>query len=709
MPSLIGLVQGYAQPFLRRVENMGNSQGAITSDLCELEKDADRQNICKGCRGIATLLEITKATRTQSRPPRAQKPRLFHSSYDELDFCAQKCVTCRVFRLALLSNRNDAAEVDEFAKENAQQPVFARIVPRQIQKLGTLIVEVSIANPSANVHVAQVLCMDANNVESLYLHSNPTHPLVYQEIQSWIQDCSTNHLQCGNLRWSSRNPTRLLRVRSASEVQLIETSPGMEQMKYVALSYRWGDIETFTSKEMDLVDGGKSTTKNLRRRLAPFDASELPATIRDAVTLMRGLSLEYLWIDTVCIIQDDPVDWQREAASMHEVYSNALFTLCASSNNKATDGLIQSREAWKYPLRPCRLNDKWLVNFDVSIDKVRLDSPLAGRAWTLQEERLSPRILYWSAQRIYWSCSHCQHYESTQARTPTPNTLNRRPITVNEKPWSPQCFLMACRQGNHDLLHDAWLDVVVSYTQRDLSVNSDRFIALSGLASRYHGAHDGNEYLAGLWSKTFARDLCWRVETPGKVDKRKSLLEFAPSWSWASLPFQTCIAFTETFIKAPDFEFLEVLDQEGARAESNMVERGATVRSVRVRGRMRPLFSLESKNREWFDISKEVDGKEQFSFAKNPEQPVHSADPRHGQILAYEPRKQEILGILDYHDDAMRIGKGSLQLYCLEIGVSVMLLLEPSLNKGRYSRRGISRGYRDDFFYDVETIEVKLE
>jgi hypothetical protein len=78
---------------------------------------------------------------------------------------------------------------------------------------------------------------------------------------------------------------------------------------------------------------------------------------------------------------------------MHKVYSNALFTLCACATRQATENLIDQREAWTKIMEPCRLGGQFLTTTDMSLNELRLRSPLADRAWTLQEERLSPRML----------------------------------------------------------------------------------------------------------------------------------------------------------------------------------------------------------------------------------------------------------------------------------------------------------------------------
>jgi len=204
---------------------------------------------------------------------------------------------------------------------------------------------------------------------------------------------------------------RLIRVKSSSELQLC--SGEGEGVKYTALSYSWG-TSILSENEQRLVNRGKTTYENLEGRRRSFMASELPATLQDAISLTRRVGLEYIWIDSICIVQDadNREDFFREAPQMHEYYGNAYFTLCVCSNLKVTDSLFATRAAFSHVTNPCRLGGQWLTTPDTSLNEMRNHSPLAMRGWTLQEECLSPRILYWTPQRMYWSCSQRHLIES---------------------------------------------------------------------------------------------------------------------------------------------------------------------------------------------------------------------------------------------------------------------------------------------------------
>ena len=512
------------------------------SGFCEISKGLDRQPICRGCKNVETLLEVHREQQRRGEyPPQAMSQR-FHLNYKELNSCAKVCVTCRVFRQALLLKQVTHKESPTSMDQTSPLPIIASISPTTTwgnPRFGAEVsISVSIGKAESYSSSAVVSCLDSNNLGSLTLPKEPKDPRIFEQVEKWLKNCTRSHPGCNNLHWSSKNPKRLCRILSDSQLQLIHSPQKGERLGYTALSYCWGDKTLMSESEKDKIVEGMTTTHNLQLRSKFFDLTDLPETVQDAVILTRRLKIEYIWVDTICIVQDDLKDWEREAPTMHEVYGNARFTICASSSEKATDRLLQERECWSYATEPCRLSNKWIGSNDMSLNEMRARSPLSKRAWTLQEEYLSIRLLYWSSQRMFWSCAGGQDTESELAQRATARPSARRsarsPYEWNLKP--SQRFLISCRNGESSHLHEDWLDVVESYTQRHLSKEGDRFTAVSGLASRYQLAQQGDEYLAGLWRRTFAEDLAWSVTRAVNREDRKDLQDLIPTWSWASLP-----------------------------------------------------------------------------------------------------------------------------------------------------------------------------
>jgi hypothetical protein len=180
----------------------------------------------------------------------------------------------------------------------------------------------------------------------------------------------------------------------------------------------------------------------------------------------------------ICIVQDDIQDWTMQAAQMGEVYANSYFTICAFSVDRMTVDLFNRREAWRYPTENCRLSQRRLTIQDPTLQDVKSISPWSGRGWTLQEEILSPRRLYWGPQKMYWSCCEVQEVElgTSAPELPAKHQSIVAEETINDL---TRVFLAASRTGLS--LHERWQQLVELYTRRKLTREEDRYNAIAGL------------------------------------------------------------------------------------------------------------------------------------------------------------------------------------------------------------------------------------
>ena len=117
----------------------------------------------------------------------------------------------------------------------------------------------------------------------------------------------------------------------------IYTTNPKSPVKYAALSYCWGGDQE-----------SKTVRVRLEERCKGFPLAELPKTIQDAIVTARRLELPFLWVDAICIVQDDPADKKRELAIMDQIYSGALLTIVAARAGTANNGFLQQRN-----LRQC--------------------------------------------------------------------------------------------------------------------------------------------------------------------------------------------------------------------------------------------------------------------------------------------------------------------------------------------------------------------
>jgi hypothetical protein len=570
--------------------------------------------------------------------------------------------------------------------------------------------------------------------------------LVVPQLQKWLNNCVLHHKgQCGHLSWSKENPRRLIEIVSDSEVKLIDASQ-CPRLDYVALSYCWGD----GTKD------GNTTWDNLASRQTALAMEKLPKTIRDSLLLVQRLGLRYMWIDQLCIVQPTEdtkgEDWDLEGSRMHIVYGNALFTLNACSSETSTDGLFRPRTAWTYPVFPFYFEGQWLVNFDITLKEVRARAPLSTRAWVLQEERLSPRLLYFCGQRFYWSCVVEQHMELAAEGGEQGKSMSRPLARGGDYEWlsDAQAFLNVRFNGDKDPLHKEWQDLVEAYCLRNMTKSSDRFRAISGLAAQYLRVYlndnqfSGQEYLAGLWRVTFAEDLAWSVRIA--KDPREALTDFAPSWSWASLPLCTRISAKEPFESTKEEDFVLLKDRETTTSRDPVLDpeavvleacrQGAEKKSVFVKGRLRSIMNKNFKQVNWSEIHVNNGPLDNYSFTNYIDQYVYARDSNTGKIVIHEPTKRSMEGQLDYlvpsnesdntnpeHHIHVEAGTEK-ELYGFQIGRKIMLLLQSqpsSVKSGTgklpagnrqglpiYRRVGICRNVRDPFFDGIELSELEL-
>ncbi len=301
----------------------------------------------------------------------------------------------------------------------------------------------------------------------------------------------------------------------------------------MALSHCWGGKTPLQTT--------KSTFEENQAALH-FDGSS--KTFNDAVSVTKQLGLRYLWIDSLCIVQDSKEDWESEAAKMCEVYNNATVTIAADSAKDTSEGLFpatkeRSRSNQVHeisvvgsegqPNTICvreRFGDPFYIRNNVHSNTKPKESKLISRGWVLQEELLSPRILHFNNEELTWTCSTYSRCECRiRPGQPFPSTFRRSFATV---PKSPEF---------KDRLFVEWCAIVVAFTRRKLTRQSDRLPAMSGIAARVE-KQAGDEYFCGLWFRDIPFQLLWYRDQSGESNALEPVrLEspYAPSWSWASI------------------------------------------------------------------------------------------------------------------------------------------------------------------------------
>lgn len=441
--------------------------------------------------------------------------------------------------------------------------------------------------------------------------------IAFKKVQQWLKECDEHHL-CAP--YEAALPTRVLDLGESTHSQLITLVETKGQIqKYVALSHCWGLSHRIKTMK-DTIEAHKKGIL----------FSVLPKTFRDAIVASRKLGIRYLWIDTLCIIQDDMQDWELESSKMGEVYANAYITIAASSSTDDSSGLFPSMEAridengvgyfssdtmshgrpglanaipdihfeegTDHPTSTA-LSDSALVTFETAAGKSKLfltpewmpssrkedpltyrigefgrsfdplnSEPLSSRGWTLQERLLSPRILHYGTNQMYWECRECllaedgAYFKPNYGKLPSfielplqkPNLDALTNLKISED------ILLSCSEEitstsawNQPWWY-AWTRLIKGYTRRELTRDQDKLPALAGLAKTI-SANSGDIYLAGLWRGSILQTLGWQVSVyepnhmcddpehstflplPTKPKVQSPASYRAPSWSWAAI------------------------------------------------------------------------------------------------------------------------------------------------------------------------------
>ncbi|KAF4456489.1 HET-domain-containing protein [Fusarium austroafricanum] len=293
-------------------------------------------------------------------------------------------------------------------------------------------------------------------------------------------------------------PSRILCLKDDTGtdiVKLVETKGS--RGAYCALSHCWGRRNKHPLKTNDA---------NIRDHLTDIPMSSLPKTFRDAIDLTRGVGIKYLWIDSLCIIQDDDSDWDHEAKKMASVYRRAALVIAAADAHDSTDGLFLARrpkpEVFHLPITSSRghvMSTCFVAETSPQSIDWGIRGPLRERGWAFQEWYLARRLAFFTSTGIKWKCQRQE---------------------INER-------------GNAVKLEldesVSWLHCLEIYSEKKLTVSSDRITALLGIAAELtKKTEDSFREDLGIWEKSLAIQLLWK-----QLEEPRGELSL-PSWCWAA-------------------------------------------------------------------------------------------------------------------------------------------------------------------------------
>ncbi|KAI1134393.1 HET-domain-containing protein [Hypoxylon sp. FL0543] len=353
------------------------------------------------------------------------------------------------------------------------------------------------------------------------------------DIKAILEHCRTSHPQC-QPSGPTQLPSRVLRISRKSElvprVELLVTKGG-QMGEYAALSYCWGGPQPL-----------QLTTQNLSTLQEGIDTVLLPQAIKDAICVAHSLGLSYLWIDALCIIQDDPEDKKREISQMCAIYQNSFVTIAAATSSSVRESFLDNRSTFNRRHATCTVPVALTSKGSGDSERLSLVTvapvhayktaifPLNKRGWTFQEALLPRRLLVFgdlepfvrcrtkNVMKKSWSCIDYQ----TSALHP------RRIIDSVANNQALQKGLIVDTKGS-DLEH-IWREIVEQYTLRELGVIEDRPLAIGGVVD-FLSSMFGDKCHFGVWESCPVVCLLWKtLPLEGRINLRG-----LPTWSWMSV------------------------------------------------------------------------------------------------------------------------------------------------------------------------------
>lgn len=351
--------------------------------------------------------------------------------------------------------------------------------------------------------------------------SDTRSELSIQRILAWIEICVTRHTNCPSAMTGTL-PDRVLDVGEDDSSPVSLYLSNNETAKYACLSHTWG-------KSMLI----RTTRQNLQQYSHQVPWNDLSKLLQDVIEVCRRLSIRYLWVDTLCIIQDSHEDWEGQAAKMADIYEGAFLTISAPSSPSHDAGLhatseppytfynlpaasvghgqshdisivLGSRNPYDHrPLLDMLRSDGYIPHWtSVGWSNLSVFFPAFERAWIYQERLMSPRILHFSSHELIWECREEVACDCGATHDVAPNgDIEFRRLVGN---LSRPIF------GKDRELYELWHTIVEKYSQltKNLTYQSDVFPALSGIAKRFAFLAD-DQYIAGLWRRDLIAGLMW--------------------------------------------------------------------------------------------------------------------------------------------------------------------------------------------------------
>lgn len=233
------------------------------------------------------------------------------------------------------------------------------------------------------------------------------------------------------------------------------------------------------------------------------------------------LGIRYLWIDALCILQDDQDDWLKQSSQMGSIFKNSLLTIAIHSAKNSSESFLWRRHVPELlKIQPRRDKNGELSSFytripmlsDSAVTGRLRDSQISHRAWALQELCLSPLILHFVEDHMVWECSH-------------------QPVAVGEQPTRTPASIMRFAASDSSR---QWLRMIELFSTCEMTKSCDKLPAIAGIANVWpilHASPQADAYHYGIFESNVCKSLLWLIKDKCVIRRTGR----APSWSWASV------------------------------------------------------------------------------------------------------------------------------------------------------------------------------
>ncbi|KAJ3540059.1 hypothetical protein NM208_g5227 [Fusarium decemcellulare] len=507
---------------------------------------ADRTVLCSFCWELAESL-ADNASSPGTKP--------HHADFGHLVSSGETCFLCRSMTSLLNRPESFQKEVADKTKVHSvdEYPVTvgAKSSRHMPSGVGWALIEVSLESPNSSrrwLSIFTILSHHLRGKNFIMLHElciptkilsltslDPeTDPTSVQQLKSestldgkvsvikpWLQECRSHpdHITC---RPAPFAPRRLISVGlDGNPIRIVEEHAPLDKTEYATLSYCWGgSLQLRTTKE---------TLTQFSEEI-PWEL--LPKTFADAINVAQKLEIPYIWIDALCIVQNDERDWQQQAAQMGDIFAGSQLTITASQSmnssqgcfcpdaNGRQDGELLSCIHEDHPKGPGLLVRYYINDIRGYALKYNI---ISERGWTLQEQLLSPRVISCMQAEVHWQCRG--HYQTEGGLGFEPKEMLQLESYVRTPSLHPSLL------GNDLWCRATWRLIAENYSMRKFTYERDRVPAIAGITGYFASLMDDTPIL-GLWKRSIAIDLAWLAIEPAQCSAVPEL----PSWSWLNCP-----------------------------------------------------------------------------------------------------------------------------------------------------------------------------